>query len=102
MRASSEVVTTYAFAQKFQKIVREREQPELKPWLWRAIRCSVPELSGFAAGLLRDLRAVNAALTLEWSSGQVEGQVNKLKTIKRQMHGRAKFDLLRATNLHAV
>jgi len=45
---------------------------------------------------------VEAALTLKWSNGQVEGQVNKLKTIKRQMDGRAKFDLLRARGLHAV
>ncbi len=53
------------------------------------------ELHGFTKGLKKDEAAVRAALRLEWSNGQVEGQVNRLKTIKRQMFGRAKFDLLR-------
>jgi transposase len=56
---------------------------------------SVKELRGFAEGLRRDEAAVRAALRLEWSNGQVEGQVSRLKLIKRQMFGRAKFDLLR-------
>lgn len=101
-RASSEIVTTHAFAQKFQKIVRARDHLGLTSWLWRARRCQVRDLTGFAAGLQRDLGAVKAALMFEWSNGQVEGQVNKLKTIKRQMYGRANFDLLRARVLHAV
>ncbi len=49
----------------------------------------------FATGLQRDYEAVKAALTYEWSNGQVEGQVNRLKFVKRQGYGRAKFDLLR-------
>lgn len=48
-----------------------------------------------------DLQAVGAALSSEWSQGQVEGQVNRLKLIKRQMYGRARFDLLKARALHA-
>jgi transposase len=50
--------------------------------------------------LTHDQAAVIAALTLPWSNGQVEGQVNRLKLIKRQMHGRANFDLLRARFLY--
>jgi transposase len=53
------------------------------------------ELGAFGESLKRDEAAVRAALSLEWSNGQVEGQFNRLKTIKRQMYGRAKFDLLR-------
>jgi transposase len=53
------------------------------------------ELRAFGDSLQRDEAAVRAALRLEWSNGQVEGQVNRLKLIKRQMFGRAKFDLLR-------
>jgi transposase len=55
---------------------------------------------GKHAGLRRDLSAVRAALTSEWSNGQTEGQVNRLKLIKRQMYGRAKLDLLRQRVLH--
>jgi transposase len=54
------------------------------------------ELQSFAAGLRQDESAVAAALTEAWSNGPVEGQVNRLKTIKRQMYGRAGFELLRA------
>ena len=62
---------------------------------------AVAELQGFAAGLRRDHAAVFAALSLPFSNGQVEGQVNRLKMIKRTMFGRAKFDLLRQRVLAA-
>ena len=55
-----------------------------------------------ARGLTEDLGAVGAALSHPWSQRQTEGQVNRLKLIKRQMYGRAKFDLLRARVLHAM
>jgi transposase len=55
----------------------------------------VPELRSFATGLRRDWAAVRAGLELSWSNGQTEGQVNRLKLLKRQMFGRAGFDLLR-------
>ncbi|MFI5648339.1 transposase [Kitasatospora sp. NPDC051705] len=54
----------------------------------------LPGLTGFAVHLLRDLDAVTAGLTLEWSSGSAEGAVNRIKTIKRQLYGRAGFKLL--------
>ena len=53
------------------------------------------KLQNFAWGLRQDYAAVRAALAYDWSNGQVEGQVNRLKTIKHQMYGRANFDLLR-------
>ncbi len=52
-------------------------------------------LKQFAKGIKQDLAAVTNALSLPWSNGQTEGQVNRLKLIKRQMYGRANFDLLR-------
>jgi transposase len=55
----------------------------------------VRALTTFAAGLRQDGAAVRAALTLPWSSGQAEGQINRLKFLKRQMYGRASFELLR-------
>ena len=59
------------------------------------------ELSGFAEGLKQDEAAVKAALSSEWSNGQVEGRINRLKLLKRQMDGRARFDLLRRRFLQA-
>jgi transposase len=52
-------------------------------------------MATFANGLLRDYQSIKNAISLPWSNGPVEGNVNKLKTIKRQMYGRASFDLLR-------
>ena len=60
------------------------------------------ELGGFAAGLRQDKEAVRAAIVEPWSNGPVEGQVNRLKLIKRSMYGRAKFDLLRQRVLLAA
>lgn len=55
----------------------------------------LPALHAFADGLRRDYQAVTAGLTLPWSSGPVEGHVNRIKMLKRQMYGRAGFALLR-------
>jgi transposase len=89
-------------AQQFLEIVRERQTARLEPWLQAVGEAHSPELQSFARGLRLDLDAVVAALTEEWSNGQVEGQVHRLKLIKRSMYGRAKFDLLRARVLPAV
>jgi transposase len=59
------------------------------------------EFASFARGLSEDYEAVINALRYKWSNGQLEGQVNRLKLIKRIMYGRAKFDLLRARVLHS-
>ena len=56
----------------------------------------------FANGILKDKAAVSAAITEPWSNGQVEGQINKLKLVKRQMYGRAKLDLLQARLIGAM
>ncbi len=86
-------------ALRFGALVRARSADALTPWLADA---GSSELQGFAAGLRQDEQAVRAALTLPWSSGQVEGQVTRLKLVKRQSYGRAKLDLLRARLVCAV
>jgi transposase len=83
-------------AREFRTLVREHRESGWDAWLSQACASgAVKELRGFAESLKQDEAAVRAALRLEWSNGQVEGQVNRLKLIKRQMFGRAKFDLLR-------
>jgi transposase len=81
--------------QRFSRILREKRAKDFDTWLNDALKSSFPEMKTFANGLIRDRKAVEAALTYQWSNGQTEGQVNKLKTLKRQMYGRAKFDLLK-------
>ncbi len=85
-------------AVKFQALVRKSlNQPleQLKSWLEQCTNSGIKEMERFANGIQQDLEAVKAAITLPWSNGQVEGQVNKLKLIKWMMYGRANFDLLR-------
>ncbi|MFJ4467468.1 transposase [Streptomyces sp. NPDC089424] len=68
---------------------------QLPQWIKRVRSDDLPSLHAFANGLERDLATVTAGLTLPWSSGVVEGHVNRIKMIKRQMYGRASFALLR-------
>ncbi len=75
---------------------------ELDAWLVEAGNCGVQTMETFAAGLKQDAAAIRAALTTPWSNGQTEGQVNRLKTLKRQMYGRASFNLLRRRVLLAA
>ena len=81
--------------QAFFALVHERRANDLESWLQQATVSEIPELAAFAEGIRRDLAAVHAALTLPWSQGQTEGQVNRVKLLKQQMYGRAKLDLLR-------
>jgi transposase len=82
-----------ALAQDFVRMIRERQSQALLPWLERAKGCCYEELRRFAQGLAKELRAVQAAITEPWSTGQVEGQIPRLKLLKRQMYGRAHIDL---------
>jgi len=67
---------------------------DLDRWIAEATACGAPAIATFASGLDGDAAAVRAALTEPWSSGQAEGQINRLKLIKRQSYGRAGLDLL--------
>jgi transposase len=75
---------------------------ELEAWLADTRTSGVRAMETFAAGLEQDGAAVRAALTTPWSNGQAEGQVTRLKLLKRQMYGRAGFDLLRRRTLLAA
>jgi transposase len=85
---------------RFFSMVRERKPQQLRPWMEEANKSEIAELKSFVTGIERDYDAVKEALRLPWSQGITEGKVNKLKTIKRQMDGRAGFPLLRQRMLH--
>ena len=96
----SQIAQTYELIQEFTCMLREREGERLDEWLQRVENQGVVELQSFAQGLKKDYEAVKAGLTLSWSNGQTEGQVHRLKLIKRQMYGRGSFTLLRKRVLH--
>jgi transposase len=89
-------------AQQFQTLVKEQQVGRLDPWIAEVQKSQIPELKSFANGLVEDKEVVVGALSLEWSNGQAEGQIHRLKLIKRSMYGRANFDLLRARVLPAA
>jgi len=94
MTRSSRLLTCM-LAQAFALMIRSSDAPALEPWLEEASRSGIAELRTFAAGIKRDQVAVLAALTYKCSQGQVEGQIHRLKLLKRQSYGHAGFDLLR-------
>jgi len=89
-------------AEELAAMLRKQSAPSLQQWLVKAEACASPDMNGFAQGIRQDEAAVAAAMSEPWSNGPVEGQVNRLKTIKRQMYGRAGFQLLRARVLDAA
>jgi transposase len=93
---SPKVELAQSLALEFFRMTRRREAAGLEGWIARAAASGIEELGRFGVGLRRDWEAVVAGLTLKWSSGPVEGQVNRLKMIKRQMFGRASLAVLRA------
>jgi transposase len=90
----AEVTEAIELAQAFTQLVRQRQPASLDPWLQRASASTVEAIQRFAAGLYEDYAAVKAGVTLPWSTGPVEGHINRLKMLKRQMFGRARLDLL--------
>ena len=91
---SPDLEEAVGLAEAFTALVRDRAPDRLDPWLKRAADGAVQQLQRFAKRLSADYGAVRAALTLAWSNGSAEGQINRLKSLKRQMYGRAGFDLL--------
>jgi transposase len=96
-----EVAVAQALTRTFVAMLHARDVGTLAGWLERAHASTIREFKSFAVGIRRDQAAVEAALTVEWNNGQVEGQVNRLKLLKRQGYGRAGFELLRQRVLHA-
>jgi len=101
-QASQTADTIYQLVQGFLQMVRTRRGEHLASWMSTVRACHIRELSRFVTGLERDKAAVLAGLTLPYSNGQVEGQITKLKLLKRTMYGRAGFPLLRQKVLHAM
>ena len=83
-------------------MLSERRGKDLDVWLVQAEHSGIAELKSFAQGLRRDSAAVRATFSSRWRNGLVEAQGNRLKLIKRQMFGRAQFDLLRLRVLHCA
>lgn len=94
-QASPDLAFAYELSQNFLHLLREQKAEELNSWLRQARESSLPEFRSLATSMQQDLAAVTAACSLPWNQGQVEGQINRLKWLKRQMYGRARFDLLR-------
>lgn len=95
IQADPQVALGVDLARQLATIVRHRQENKLNGWLESVKNSGLPALLSFANGLQKDVTAVRNALRYAWSQGQTEGQVNRLKFIKRSMYGRANFDLLR-------
>ena len=95
LESSQEVMIVYRLLQSFLHMLRTRQPERLNGWMKEARACGIKGLGSFVAGVERDYDAVRAGLTFHWSQGPVKGTVNKIKTHKRLMYGRASFTLLR-------
>lgn len=95
VRQDAEVARVHDVATEFVGMVRGKNSAEFGTWLAECRASRVRALRMFAQGIEWDCKAVRAALVTPWSPAQCEGQITRLKLLKRQMYGRAKFDLLR-------
>ncbi len=102
LQADPEVEVLHRLSCSYVRMIREKRAGELDGWLDACDRCGAGPLVSFGLGLSRDYAAVRAGLEEPWSSGQAERQINRLKTLKRQMYGRARFELLRRRVLTAA
>jgi transposase len=90
----TELAEAIDLAQDFAQLVRLRQPAQFDAWLGRASQSTLHPFQRFAKGLKDDYAAIPAGIALRWSNGPVEGQINRLKMLKRQMFGRAHLDLL--------
>lgn len=88
-----ELVEARDVVESFHQMLRHKSRDNLGAWIDRVAKGLI---ASFANGVIRDKAAVQLAITSQWSNGQTEGQITKLKLIKRQMYGRGKLDLLEA------
>ncbi len=87
--------TAISLAVDLANLVRRRQPERLDEWLKNGEKTQIKAITGFVTKLKDDLEAVRNGITYQWSNGQVEGQVNRLKMLKRQMYGRASHELLK-------
>jgi transposase len=97
-----EIAEAITLTQDFADLVRQRKADQLEAWLERAAASCLQAFQSFANGLRAEYAAVKAGVTLPWSTGPVEGQINRLKMLKRQMFGRANIDLLKQRVLYRM
>lgn len=102
LQVNPEMKIAHTLAQAFSSMVREKNVGVLENFLTDAKNSAIKEFVNFADGLRKEKPSIEAALTLKWSQRQVEGQVNRLKLLKRQMFGRAKLDLLSQRVLNRI
>lgn len=100
LETSEEIRVLHCLLHQFLHMLRERKAEGLQTWIDDVRASGIQELQRFVVGIERDRNAVEAGLRLCWSQGQTEGQVNRLKMLKRMMYGRAGFALLRQRVLH--
>ena len=96
---SPDFVAMRGFAMRFRGIMRSGDIDKLTTWIDDVLQSGICAMQGFGRSLRQDLEAVRNAMTEPWSNGQAEGQINRLKTLKRAMYGRAGIELLRARML---
>lgn len=96
LRLNPEIKKGQLLAKYFHNLIKKDKETSLDDFLKQVKENSIEEFDSFAKGLIKDEKAVRAAFSSSWSNGQVEGQINRLKMIKRQGFGRAKLDLLQA------
>jgi transposase len=96
------VVEAHELAQTFRRMVRQRQPEHFDAWFERCRQATAVEVQNFAVGMRREEAAIRAALSEPWSTGPVEGQITRLKRIKRQMYGRASLEVNRVRVLNAA
>ena len=99
-QASPDLEVTYQLVDEFLHMVRERTGERLDSWLKKVDASHLQAFQTFVTGVHKDKEAALAGLTLPWSNGPLEGNINRLKLIKRSMYGRAEFDLLKLRVLY--
>ena len=101
LKEDADLAAGYRLLQRFRDVVAKRDVAALDPWLRDAQTSTLAPFIGLANGIVADRAAVDAALTMRWSTSMVEGHVNRVKLIKRQGYGRSSFALLRRRILAA-
>ena len=101
-QGDARIARACTLSQAFLALMRERRGDALQAWRAEATHSGIDELARFAQGLQDDLSAVTMGLTLEWSNGVTDGQIHRLKLVKRQGYGRAGFAFLRQRVLQAA
>lgn len=99
-QASPHLEAAYQLVDEFLQMVRERTGERLEEWQGKVKASHLQAFQTFVTGVQKDKDAVVAGLTLPWSNGPLEGNVNRLKLIKKSMYGRAEFDLIKVRVLY--